>query len=287
MICNLCPRRCNSERTQDKNEGFCKSFDTMKVTRAKLHFWEEPCISGEKGSGTIFFSGCSLGCVYCQNKEISRGAVGKTVSPLELTEIFKRFEDQGANNINLVTCEHFAPKIAEAFKIYRPKIPVVLNSGGYISSEQLNMLKEYIDIYLLDLKYISSERAQKYSFAKEYPKIATQAIKFAVENVPFCRFDEKGIMKKGVIVRHLLMPLATREAMDVFDWVKENAGSAYFSLMGQYVPCGVEDYPEINRKITKREYKKVLEYICDSGFENCYIQDLSSATKDFIPKFDT
>ncbi len=288
MICNLCPRRCNADRSFEKNDGgFCKSPLNMKITRAELHFWEEPVISGKNGSGTVFFSGCSLGCVYCQNSEISRAPVGKSVTPYELAEIFKELENKGANNINLVTGDHYAYEIKKAFQIYRPKIPVVLNSGGYISEEQLNLLGDYIDIYLLDFKYISAERAKKYSFAEDYPLVAKKAIEFAVKKQPDCLFDENGIMQKGVIIRHLLMPLATNEAIKIFDFVKETAPNAYFSIMGQYLPLGTaRDFPEINRKVTSREYQKVVDFIAESGFENCFVQELSSADKKFIPDFD-
>lgn len=287
MKCNLCPRKCNAERTKHNNSGgFCKAPENIKIARADLHFWEEPSISGEKGSGTVFFSGCSLSCVFCQNYDVSHNCKGFEVSCGELADIFKNLEERNANNINLVTPDHYVYAIKKALQIYRPHIPIVYNSSGYVSKEQLEILKDYIDIYLFDFKYLSPERAEKYSFAKDYPQIAEKAIEFAYQEKPECVFDNRGIMQKGVIVRHLLMPLATNEAIAIFDRIKEKFPNIYFSIMGQYVPFGnLENYKEINRKITVREYEKVVGYIMESGFENCYIQDLSSATRKYIPKF--
>ncbi len=287
MRCNLCPRKCNATRTADGNVGgFCKAPESVKIARKGLHFWEEPYISGKSGSGTVFFSGCSLSCVFCQNYEISHLAKGETVSVKELAEIFKELEKAGANNINLVTPDHYVYAVKEALSIYKPDIPIVYNSSGYVSKEQLKTVKEFTDIYLLDLKYLSPERAQKYSGSKDYPKIAKEALRFAYGEKPKCVFDKNGIMKEGVAVRHLLMPLGTNEAIGVFDYVSENMPNAYFSMMGQYVPCGnLQNYPEINRKVTKREYEKVVNHILESGFENCFIQELSSADRKFIPDF--
>lgn len=256
-----------------------------KVARACLHFWEEPSISGEKGSGTVFFSGCTLSCVYCQNYEISHLKKGKTVSYEELAQIFRDLESQGANNINLVTPTHYAVSIKKALEIYKPKIPVIYNSSGFERVDTLKMLEGLVDIYLLDLKYLNKEKAYKYSNAKEYPSYAKACITEALRQQPFCIFKDK-IMQKGVIIRHLLLPQSTREAMAVFDWVKENAKGAYFSIMSQYTPCGqLKSYPEIARKVTKREYEKVLNYICQTDFSNVYIQDISSADKMYIPDF--
>ncbi len=287
MNCNLCPRKCNAKRTADCNiGGFCKSPENVVISRADLHFWEEPSISGKNGSGTVFFSGCSLGCVYCQNFEISHKISGKTVSITQLAEIFKNLEEKGAHNINFVTPEHYIPKIKEALEIYRPDIPIVLNSSGYINENQMEILKDYIDIYLLDFKYMSGNRAKKYSFAEDYPEIAKGALDFAYRSQSECVFDSNGLMKKGVIVRHMLMPLATNEAISVFDYVTENYPNAYFSMMSQYLPHGkAEKYPEINRRVTKREYEKVVNHILESGFENCYIQERTSADDKYIPDF--
>lgn len=287
MDCSICPRKCNAKRTAEENlGGFCKAPENPKIARADLHYWEEPPISGTKGSGTIFFSGCSLSCVYCQNFNVSRSKLGKTVSAEELAKIIKELEQKGAHNINFVTPDHYVYAIKKALSIYKPKIPIVYNSGGYVSIEQLKILEDFIDIYLLDYKYLSNERAKKYSLAENYPEIAEKAIKFAYNKQPTCIFNEDGIMQKGVIVRHLLMPLATNEAIKIFDKVTSEMPNLFFSMMGQYIPYGdLQSYPEINRKVTKREYEKVVNHIVESGFENCYIQDLSSASKLYIPKF--
>lgn len=257
-----------------------------KVARAALHFWEEPCISGKNGSGTVFFSGCTLDCVFCQNYDISHGGFGKIITHQRLADIFKELEEKGAHNINLVTPTHFVPAIIRALDIYKPKIPVVYNSGGYDSSEEIKALKGYIDIFLMDLKYLSGERAAIYSGAPDYPEYATAAIKECYKTQPVCDFRD-GLMQKGLIVRHLLLPQGTNEAIKVFDWVRNNIPNAYFSIMSQYTPCGrAENMPIINRGVTKREYEKVLIHICDSGFENVYIQERESSDKKYIPTFD-
>ena len=257
-----------------------------KVARAALHFWEEPVISGEKGSGTVFFSGCSLGCVYCQNYDISQKNHGKIISYERLAEIFKELEDKGAHNINLVNPTHYALAIKNALDIYKPSIPIVYNSGGYDNVETLKMLEGYIDIFLMDLKYLSNDRAKLYSLAEDYPEIAQNAILEALRQQPISVI-ENGIMQKGVIIRHLILPQATNEAKAVFDWVRENANGAYFSIMSQYVPMSkAKEMPIINRKITRREYDKVLDYIGEFDFPNVFIQENSSATKEYIPQFD-
>jgi len=258
-----------------------------RVARADLHFWEEPPISGKNGSGTVFFSGCSLSCVYCQNYGISHENLGKDLTVAELAEIFKELESKGAHNINLVTPSHYVLAIKSALEIYKPKIPIVYNSSGYESIESLNILKGLIDVFLFDLKYLNPDRALKYSSSYDYPKVATNAIKWAYEQNPKCLFNEDGIMQKGIIIRHLLMPMGTNEAIKVFDWVRENTPGAYFSIMSQYLPMGEADkFKEINRKVTKREYEKVLDYICSYDFQNIFIQERLSANKDFIPDFN-
>ncbi len=287
MVCNLCPRQCKALRTERENHnGYCKMPLLPKVARADLHFWEEPIISGKNGSGTVFFSGCPLSCVYCQNYDISQNGKGKVISYEELAELFKDLEQKDAHNINLVTPTHYCLAIKEALDIYRPNIPIVYNSGGYEREETLKMLEGYIDVFLLDFKYISKDKALNYSNAEDYPEYAKKAILEAVRQQPKAVI-ENGIMQKGVIVRHLLLPQATREAMSIFDWVKENAPSVYFSIMSQYVPCyQAEEMPVINRKVTKREYEKILDYIADSGFTNVYSQEKRSADKCYIPDFD-
>ncbi len=288
MICNICPRKCNAKRTAEENiGGFCKAPQNPKIARADLHFWEEPPISGTNGSGTIFFSGCSLSCVYCQNYNVSRSLSGKTVSVKELANIFYNLEQKGAHNINLVTPDHYVYAIKEALRLYKPSIPIVFNSGGYVLKEQLKVLEDYIDIYLLDYKYIDKQKAKKYSGAEDYPEVVKNAVDFAVKAQPESIFDQNGIMQKGVIIRHLLLPLSTNDAIKIFDSVKSEYKNIYFSLMGQYIPVGnAEKFPEINRKITKREYEKVVNHILISGFENCFFQELSSADKKFIPDFN-
>ncbi len=284
MKCNLCPRRCNINRENSK--GFCESPLQPKIARAELHFWEEPIISGENGSGTVFFSGCSLNCIYCQNYEVSRGNIGKEVSVFRLAEIFKELEEKGAHNINLVTPTHYVDAIIEALEIYRPKIPIVYNSSGYESVETLRRLENYVDIYLIDYKYTDSVKAKEYSAAPDYPEIVTEAIKECYRQQPRCEI-QNGIMKKGVIVRHLLLPQNTKTAMEVFDWVRVNIPNAYFSLMGQYVPFGeAVNHKLLGRKITVREYEKVVNYICGFDFSNVFIQELKSSSKEFIPAFD-
>lgn len=284
MKCRLCPRRCNADR--EKLLGFCKSPMLPKVARADLHFWEEPPISGTKGSGTVFFSGCNLKCIYCQNYEVSRGNIGKEISVFRLSEIFKELEQRGAHNINLVSPSHYAPAIIDALKIYRPKIPIVYNSSGYESVETLKMLEDFVDIYLIDYKYTESKKAEEYSAAPDYPQVVIDAIKECYRQKPEC-IIEKGIMKKGVIVRHLVLPQNTKTAMEVFDFIYKNTPNAYFSLMSQYLPFGeAVNHKVLGRKITQREYDKVVDYICGFDFQNVYIQERVSSSDKFIPPFD-
>lgn len=258
-----------------------------RIARAALHFWEEPCISGTRGSGAVFFSGCPLGCIYCQNSSISFGGCGKDISVRRLADIFRELEASGAHNINLVSPSHYALAVREALLLYRPNIPIVWNSGGYDTVETLKMISPFIDIYLMDFKYMSPQRAEKYSNAADYPEVAKAAVADCGRMQPICRFDENGIMRQGVIIRHLLLPQGTRDAISVFEWVRENAPGAFFSLMNQYVPCGKALNDKIiSRKTTAREYDKVLRVIIDSGFENCYIQSGKSASSEFIPPFD-
>ena len=287
MICSLCPRQCKALRTETENlNGYCKMPLLPRVARADLHFWEEPIISGKKGSGTVFFSGCPLSCVYCQNFSISQEGIGADITIERLADIFKSLEEKGAHNINLVSPTHYVTTIIKALDIYKPNIPIVYNSGGYDRKETLKLLEKYVDIFLLDLKYLSGDRAKLYSNAEDYPEFAKGAIIEALRQQPECVI-ENGIMKKGVVIRHLLLPQATREAMAVFDWVKENAPKAYFSIMSQYVPCfKAEEMSVINRRVTKREYQKVLDYIAESGFKRVFIQEQNSADKKYIPDFD-
>lgn len=284
MICNMCPRKCGVNRTE--KYGFCSSPQDFRVARAALHFWEEPCISGKNGSGTVFFSGCNLKCVFCQNNEISLKNKGITVSAPKLIEIFERLIDSGAENINLVNPTHYALQIKELFSKWKCPVPVVYNSGGYESAQTLKALEGIIDIYLPDFKYIRNDKAAKYSRAADYPQVAKTALKEMLRQQPKAVFDG-GVMKKGVIIRHLILPGNTNSAVDIIDYCKNNFPGAYLSLMAQYTPCGnLEKYPEINRKITKREYEKVVDYAIRSGMQNVFVQELSSASENFIPPFD-
>ena len=287
MLCNLCPRQCNAIRTETQGSGVCGMPDSPVLSRAALHFWEEPSISGTKGSGTVFFTGCSLHCVYCQNNDISTNNKGKSITIKQLADIFKRLENDGAHNINLVTPTHFVNCIINALDIYKPSIPIVYNSSGYETVETIKRLKGYVDIYLMDFKYIDSKKSTLYSKAPDYPQICKDALREAYSQQSKCEFNNEDIMQKGVIVRHLLMPSATRDAIEIFDWVHTNLPNAYFSIMSQYMPLyKAKEMQVINRKITTREYNKVIDYIMNSGFENCYIQERSSASENYIPKFD-
>ncbi len=287
MICNLCPRACNAERDEFANiGGYCGMGTLPRVARAAPHYFEEPFISGDKGSGTIFFSGCSLGCIYCQNEEISHKKFGKDISVQRLSEIMRELVNSGVHNINLVTPTHFSFAIKEALKIYRPPVPIIYNTSGYELPEILKSLESYIDVYLFDFKYMSEENAFKFSAAKDYPRFAKSALLEAYRQKPECIF-ENGLIKSGVVVRHLLLPMSTNDAICAFNFVNKNAPGAYFSIMSQYTPVSkVKDIPPLNRKVTKREYEKVLSYIYDSGFGNCFFQEQSSADEHFIPNFD-
>ncbi len=287
MICNLCPRMCSAERNETENiNGYCKMPLLPRVAKAQLHHWEEPCISGKNGSGTVFFSGCSLNCVFCQNDKISHQGFGKTISVERLADIFRELYEKGAHNINLVSPTHYIHAIKKALDIYKPPIPIVYNSGGYDKAEAIKSLEGYVDIFLMDLKYLSTERAELLSDAINYPYFAQSAIKEAYRQQPKSVF-ENGIMKKGLIVRHLLLPQATAEAINVFEWVRSNTPDAFFSIMSQYTPMGkAVNTPPLNRRVTKREYDKVLDYICTTDFSNCFYQYRSSAIQEYIPLFD-
>lgn len=284
--CNSCPRQCNALRTDTSNDfGICKSGLLPKIARAVLHFWEEPCISGSKGSGTIFFSGCSLKCVYCQNYNISQENFGQYVSVERLAEIFKELENLGAHNINFVNPTHYLWAIEEALKLYKPKIPLVYNSGGYDLPE--NIEKDIFDVYLMDLKYVDNKTAATFSKCADYTDFAFNAIKAAYKLHSKPVFDENGILKSGLIVRHLILPQHTGEAMKVVDWFKENVPDAILSLMSQYTPqYKAEDYKIINRPITKREHDKVIDYALSMNVEHIYTQKRTSSNTKYIPDFN-
>lgn len=285
MNCSICPRKCNADR--ENSVGFCKSPAEFRLARAALHFWEEPCISGENGSGTVFFSGCNLKCVYCQNYEISIENKGIVVDDSRLLEIFKSLIEQGAENINLVNPTHYADRLANLFEKWHCPVPVVYNTSGYESTQTLKMLDGIVDIYLTDFKYIRPDKAQKYSNAPDYPEVAKNALAEMKWQVQGYEFDSSGVMQKGVMVRHLVLPQNTNSALRIIDYIAENYSDTYLSIMAQYVPCGsLENYPEINRKITEREYNKVVDYALQTGLENVFIQQTESAEKEFIPPFD-
>lgn len=284
MICNQCPRKCNVDRS--KTVGRCGVGENFKLARASLHFWEEPCISGENGSGTVFFSGCNLGCVFCQNYEISHRKIGREVSADELIKIFESLIEKGANNINLVNPTHYALQLADVLSKWKSPVPIVYNSSGYESVETLKMLDGLVDIYLPDFKYISSEKAKKYSFAEDYSEVAMLALKEMKRQVGADVFDESGLMKKGMIIRHLVLPSNTNASIKALDYLAENYANTYISVMAQYTPCGnLTGYDEINRKLTKREYNKIVDYILSLGLDKIFIQDLSSSGDRFIPEF--
>lgn len=283
MICSICPRHCNVDRSV--NLGFCQSPDNFRVARAALHFWEEPCISGKEGSGTVFFSGCNLKCVFCQNNEISAENKGVEISDDKLISIFENLISQGANNINLVNPTHYAKRLAKVLGRWKSPVPIVYNSSGYEEVETLKMLDGLIDIYLPDLKYIRAEKAMRYSKAADYFEKASAALLEMRRQVED-KFDGD-IMKSGMIIRHLILPQNTNSSIAVLDFIKSNFPNTFVSLMAQYTPCGdLSEFPEINRKITKREYEKVVNYALDNSFDKLFIQELSSADKSFIPKFD-
>ncbi len=284
MICNICPRKCNIDR--NKTVGFCKSPNEFKVARAALHYWEEPCLSGKNGSGAVFFSGCNLKCVFCQNYEISRDNKGIIITEQKLIEIFEKLIDDGAENINLVNPTHYAPMIAEVLKKWKSPVPVLYNSSGYESVETLKLLDGLIDIYLPDFKYIRDDKALRYSKAKDYPQVAMSALSEMKRQVGEDVFDGE-MMKKGMIIRHLILPQNTNSSLKIIDYIAENLPDTYISLMAQYTPCtDLSEYSEINRTITKREYEKVVNYALDKGLTKVFIQEMKSASKDFIPPFD-
>lgn len=292
MGCNNCPRNCNKERVEGKKSsyGYCQVSVLPKVARAALHFWEEPCISGEEGSGTVFFSGCNLRCVFCQNVEIAAGVRGKVISVERLSEIFLELQEKGANNINLVTPSHYYMQIKEALLLIKEKlhIPVIANTSSYDSVETLREMEGLIDIYLADYKYADSNLAAKYSHAADYPQMAAGALKEMFRQVGEPEFDERGIMKKGMIIRHLLLPGCSTDSKNVLKYLYETYGdSVFISIMNQYTPLPhVEKYAELNRGITEEEYEEIVDYAIELGIENGFIQEGETAEESFIPAFD-
>ena len=288
--CRVCPRNCGADRLSDQ-KGFCRAGAEIILARAALHMWEEPCISGKEGSGAVFFSGCSLGCKFCQNRQISRGQTGKKVTADRLADIFLELQQQKANNINLVTAGHFLPQVAEAIEKSRNRglqIPVVYNSSGYEKSEMLKLLEGLVDIYLPDFKYMDPELAEKYSYARDYPEVAKEALKEMVRQTGTPEFDRRGIMKKGVIVRHLLLPGHVKDSRRVLEYLLSTYGKEiYISLMNQYTPMPVmKDDPRLSRKVTDREYQRLIDYGIQLGLENGFIQEGETAKESFIPEFN-
>ena len=288
--CTICPRECGVNRTTG-NMGVCHADAQMKIARAALHFWEEPCISGKEGSGAIFFSGCALGCVFCQNMDISRGQTGKKVTEEQLALICLNLQAQGANNINLVTAGQYLPAVAKALKLAREQgleIPVVYNSSGYEKPETLQLLDGLVDIYLPDMKYMDAELAKKYSHAEDYPKVAKAALAEMVRQCPDIEFDERGMMKKGVIVRHLLLPGHVKDSKAVLEYLFTTyQNQIYISIMSQYTPMPqMCRYPELNRRVTKREYERLLDYAVELGIEHGFFQEGDPVGESFIPEFD-
>ena len=292
MGCLDCPRKCNKERREGDTAsyGYCQVSVRPKVARAALHFWEEPCISGEEGSGTVFFSGCNLRCVYCQNVEIAAGVRGKEISVERLAKIFLELQEKGANNINLVTPSHYYAQIKEALLLIKEKlhIPVISNTSSYESVEVLREMEGLIDIYLADYKYASRELAAKYSHAADYPQVAAEALKEMFRQTGEPEFDERGIMKKGIIVRHLLLPGCKEDSKEVLKFLHDTFGDAvYISIMNQYTPLShVGKYPELNRNVTEEEYEEIVDYAIELGIENGFVQEGETAEESFIPAFD-
>ena len=287
--CTLCPRNCAVAR-DGKTFGFCKSPDLPKVSRFSLHMWEEPCISGKNGSGTVFFSGCSLKCVFCQNYEISHENKGEVISVKRLAEIFLRLRDMGAHNINLVNPTHFSGAIKEALDLIRGKldVPVVWNSSGYEKAEVIKSLSGYVDIFLPDFKYVTPEISKKYSGAEDYFEYAQKAVKEMVNICGYPQFSDDGMMKSGVLVRHLVLPSHTNESFRVIDFLAENFDTKklYLSLMCQYFPAyRACEYREISRKLTTLEYRKVVDYAVFHGITNGFLQERDSAAQKYVPQF--
>ena len=289
--CTLCPRECGVNR-QAGQIGVCGAGREIIAARAALHMWEEPCVSGEKGSGTVFFSGCSLRCIFCQNREIARMNAGKEITIERLSEIFLELQQKGAANINLVTACHYVPQVITALDLAKSKgltLPIVYNSGGYEKVETLKMLEGYIDIYLPDYKYTDPTLAQNFSSAPNYPEIALNAIKEMVRQTGECEFGEDGYLQKGTIVRHLILPAHTHQSKEALSLLYKTFGDEiYISIMNQYTPLHpIPTYPELNRRVTTREYEKVLAHALTLGITNAFIQEGGTASESFVPEFDS
>lgn len=289
QACSLCPQKCCMDRTQQK--GACGVTDKLIIAKAFLHPWEEPCISGEKGSGTIFFSGCNLHCVFCQNHTISQDGFGKETTTKRLAEIMLELQAQGASNINLVTPTPHILHIIEAVAIAKAKglfLPIVYNTNGYETIEAIELLKGTVDIYLPDIKYYNDKYATKYSKAKDYFNHASKAVKAMIDQVGHPSFDANGLMQKGVLIRHMLMPDMLEDSKSILRWVRDELGDqTYVSLMCQYTPMHkAKQYEEINRTLDDWEYEYIVDFFLKLGLENGYMQEYSSASTEYVPNFD-
>ena len=288
--CLLCPRKCGINRSNGQT-GVCGVSSEIKVARAALHYWEEPCISGKRGSGAVFFSGCSLHCVFCQNREISDGKAGKVISKERLSDIFMELAVKGANNINLVTPGQYIPDIVWAVndaKSRGMKLPIIYNTSGYENVTELKLLEGIVDVYLPDFKYMDSTLSARYSRAKDYPSVAKQALSEMVRQQPDVVIDDAtGLIQKGVIVRQLLLPGHVNDAKAVLKYLYDTYHDhVYISMMSQFTPIALKDYPEINRTVTKREYERLVNYALEIGITNAFIQEGDVAKDSFIPAFD-
>lgn len=288
--CLLCPRKCGINRSTGQT-GICGVSSEIKVARAALHYWEEPCISGKRGSGAVFFSGCSLHCVFCQNREISDGKAGKVISKERLSDIFMELADKGANNINLVTPGQYIPDIVWAVndaKSRGMKLPIIYNTSGYENVTDLKLLEGIVDVYLPDFKYMDSTLSARYSRAKDYPSVAKKALSEMVRQQPDVVIDDAtGLIQKGVIVRQLLLPGHVNDAKAVLKYLYDTYHDhVYISMMSQFTPIALKDYPEINRTVTRREYERLVDYALEIGITNAFIQEGDVAKDSFIPAFD-
>jgi putative pyruvate formate lyase activating enzyme len=288
--CLLCPRKCGINRSTGQT-GVCGVSSEIKVARAALHYWEEPCISGKRGSGAVFFSGCSLHCVFCQNREISDGKEGKVISKERLSDIFMELAGKGANNINLVTPGQYIPDIVWAVndaKSRGMKLPIIYNTSGYENVTELKLLEGIVDVYLPDFKYMDSTLSARYSRAKDYPSVAKQALSEMVRQQPDVVIDDAtGLIQKGVIVRQLLLPGHVNDAKAVLKYLYDTYHDhVYISMMSQFTPIALKDYPEINRTVTRREYERLVDYALEIGITNAFIQEGDVAKDSFIPAFD-
>ena len=288
--CLLCPRKCGINRSTGQI-GVCGVSSEIKVARAALHYWEEPCISGKRGSGAVFFSGCSLHCVFCQNREISDGKAGKLISKERLSDIFMELADKGANNINLVTPGQYIPDIVWAVndaKSRGMKLPIIYNTSGYENVTELKLLEGIVDVYLPDFKYMDSTLSARYSRAKDYPSVAKQALSEMVRQQPDVVIDDAtGLIQNGVIVRQLLLPGHVNDAKAVLKYLYDTYHDhVYISMMSQFTPIALKDYPEINRTVTRREYERLVDYALEIGITNAFIQEGDVAKDSFIPAFD-